>query len=169
MGFIAGSYRATWGGLPLGMVENGFTIIQTKKAKHISFDQIGDTIPDSIFTGMDMRIRMSLTEVDLFAVKRLLWDSSLPFGAINRIGESEYVKSRPLTLTACTPVFPDSIPLYNASLITFFNTVLAAENDVSVQLTNRLRKVDVLMMVYPKTAAITGIPQGVRYSYFEAT
>jgi hypothetical protein len=167
MGFIAGSYRATWGGHPLGMVENGYTISYTKLGQNVTFDGLGATVIDTIYMGIDMSVIFTVTELDLQGVNDLLWDVPFAYsrGELGIPGLSESAYSTALTLNACNP---STNPNIAPTTITFFKAGVKNGHEIQVAFTNRHRKANIEMRIYPtrKTASFI---RSCDFTYFEAT
>jgi hypothetical protein len=72
MGYIAGSFSATYHGRNLGLVDRGFQQIISPIYEMIQTDVFRGDV-DGIFQGMNMMIRTVLTEADLPSVQDLIW------------------------------------------------------------------------------------------------
>jgi hypothetical protein len=173
MSFISGAYSAFWGGSPLGMIDRGFTLTYAKLGTKITSDQAGDTILDTIYTGVDVRIRFTLSEVDLASAQFLLWNVDqlgTAFGDAGNLGTSEFLNTQPLTLIKCGGVvFPPGQGGFTAAnLITFFHTALAPDHEVNINYSPAHRKANVSLLVYPKRDEQVEASK-IIYQYFEAT
>ena len=180
MGFIAGSYSATWGGSPLGMVVGGFNLSIAHTGMDIIANRTGQAVIDSISTGADVKLSFVLAELDLEVFNRLIWDGPV-FGEMGELGTSQYLKSKPLTMSACTgvgaPFLPPQIPpppvvpgeLNNQvpSVITFFRTHLLNGHEIKLAFTNRHRTAEIMLRVFPRSEDVG--EDKVKYTYFEAT
>jgi hypothetical protein len=177
MGFISGGYKAFWGGIPLGMVERGFTFTYSRKAQSITGGPSGETIDDAIHTGMDLSVSFTATELDLPAVNNLLWRVRNPllYGDVGVLGASEYAASLPLTLISCTVGLTQTV--------TFFRTNLIPGHEINLRYATTHRKAEILMRAYPvrliqerrqilssgTSFTAVDLPDTFRLVYFEAT
>jgi hypothetical protein len=178
MSFISGGYNAFWGGAPLGLIERGFTLTYFKKTREVTGGPSGDTIDDAIYTGKEVTISFTASELDLPAINNMLWRvrEPLAFGDAGVIGSSEYELALPLTLITCGQALPQSI--------TFFKTNLLPGHEINLRYATTHRKAEIVMRAYPVRLLIlrneiipeTGasfspveIPSSFRLVYFEAT
>jgi hypothetical protein len=183
MPFVAGAYSATWGGTPIGMISNGFTVSMTGLGIDVTADRAGRTIIDTIHAGQDVRVSFVLAELDLHVAEELLWNykDKTKFGDMGRLGSSYYLQAEPLTLTACNRpgLFGPIADIQNGNVapaaITFWKTHLLNEHEVELAFTNSHRTARITMRAYPRAQITTTLEtaqdfdSSVVYDYFEAT
>jgi hypothetical protein len=181
MPFVAGAYSATWGGTPIGMISNGFTVSMTGLGIDVTADRAGRTIIDTIHAGQDVRVSFVLAELDLHVAEELLWNykDKDKLGDMGHLGSSYYLQAKPLTLTACnfSPVGIGSGVNKNVApgAITFWKTHLLNEHEVELAFTNSHRTARITMRAYPRAQITTTLEtaqdfdSSVVYDYFEAT
>jgi len=60
--FIAGTYYGTWGGIPLGITEQGYELDQQTYAELIKGDNFGDGVQDLVYRAADYSLRAVFEE-----------------------------------------------------------------------------------------------------------
>lgn len=142
-GFVAGAYSALYGGLDLGMVEDGFTMSYRYFAEQIRTDNVGDALNDNVYRGVQLNVRFILSEWNLAAVKAAFWPFSNVLGQMGDLGRLGSNLASPLVLTACDN---SNTP----ASITFYKALLAPDFSVDHLFANKHRKVSMDMIVFPQ-------------------
>jgi hypothetical protein len=158
MTFIAGAYSATFNALPLGTTEDGFELSFNRIQEEIRVDQYRGLV-DAVHQGIDMSIRVVLTEANFAAITNLIWgwsgNSPIVDGAVkSHAGQLISSFASSLILTPCAGTSADVA--YNS--ITFGKAVLATD-PVAVKFASSLRRIPITMHILPSWS--TGvIPSG---------
>jgi hypothetical protein len=166
MTFISGAFQATFGGLPLGLTEDGFEVTTARMQEEIRADHYKGLL-DAIYQGIEMTIRAVFLEADQPGLQRLLW----PYNYDNDVtayedgdngkvaaGSGQLISSwaLPLIMTPCAGTTAATKGKHNLGAntstaltnITFPRVVLAPESQ-SIRYSASLRKIPVTMTVLP--------------------
>lgn len=144
MSFVAGAYRATYNGLALGKVEDGFTMSYRRFSETITTDVTGDAMQDGVYRGVQLNISFILSEWDAVGAQAAFWPFDSNFGELGALGRLDTTLAKPLVLSSCGTHEPDTI--------TFHRALLSPDFDVTTIFANRHRKIALQMTVYPLLA-----------------
>jgi len=157
---VAGSYRATWGGLDLGTVSNqGINLRYRNSSIPITADVSGELEVDRINSGTSATVTLVLQDWNAQGLEAMIWwmatlngFASYSWGNVQSVGAKEWAAAKPLMLTAChangsnaSAVNPTIDPLS----ITFFKTLIAPDTDIDVLFSFRPRFVTVTLTIFP--------------------
>ena len=147
MVFIAGSYTATYNGLVVGNIEDGFELDYGAVVEDITSDHIRARI-DGVFQGIDMTVKAVLIEPTQAGAALLAWPwhagtSPKQMGVPGRLMST---MAQALVLTAC--VGNSAAP----ASITFTKAILWTDRVSSIY-GNTLRKVPITIAVLPQPIA----------------
>lgn len=143
MSFISGAYVATYGGLSLGLLEDGVDIEWSKLGEPIKSDVGGDMQLDGIYRGMECMLNFVLSEYDAAAAQACFWPVDPVFGDIGQVGRLDSSMVQPVVLTKCAGT--NAVP----SVFTFPAVLLENGHRVQAGLKNRHRKLPIQLRVYP--------------------
>jgi hypothetical protein len=142
MPHIAGSYSATYGGLSLGQIDDGFDLDYNQIVEAITSDEFRAR-QDGVFQGLEVATRFVLNEPDLAAVRDLSWPWDGTMGTTGEVGRLLKALAKPLILTKCGSggsQYPNSI--------TFLKAILWTDR-VNTKFANTQRKVSVNVASLP--------------------
>lgn len=157
---VAGAYRATWGGLDIGLVDmNGFDLRYGSSSIDIQSDITGETVTDSIHTGIRPTITMTLQHWNAQAVEAMTWwfgtlrgFDDYQWGETDGVGLNEWEAAQPLILTAChvaDGVASQANPTIDPLSIIIYKTILQSDADISIALSHRPRFITVPLKIMP--------------------
>lgn len=156
---VAGSYRATWNGLDLGLVTtDGYQLRYRNSSIPITADIAGESEIDAIYTGTQPTVTMTLENWNAAAIEAMTWwmgtqagFANYIWGVTNGVGLKEFDAAKPLVLVAChnnMGVAAASNPTIDPLAITFFRTILAPDQDLEILLSHRPRFITVTLKVF---------------------
>lgn len=150
MGFIAGAYSATWGGVRLGQTDDGFEMDYGATVQDITTDTFRAR-QDGVYQGLDMTVRFVLNEVNLDGVKSIAWPwHSTIVGDVGQIGTLMSGLVKPLVLTAC----PNTTAAADFGSITFTNAVVYGDR-VNTKFAAEHRKISLSVAIFPEPSGST--------------
>jgi hypothetical protein len=164
MAFITGAFNAFYGGLPLGVTEDGFEQTTSRIQEDIVCDQYRGPL-DSVFQGIRMQVRMVLMELNLPGVRRLLWpyDHDLDgefddgHGRVGPVGSLLSASALPLTLVPCPGTSAQLLghPETGGPItsLTYLQAVVSADPQ-SVKFSSSVRKLPVTLDILPVTCPL---------------
>lgn len=119
MVYIAGAYTATYKGLSLGVVDDGFELDYGAEIENVTGDNFRSR-QDGVFQGIEGAIRCILNEPSKAGVLGLIWPYDATLGKTGVIGRLMSSMAGPLVLTACagTSASPSSITVARAVIWT---------------------------------------------------
>lgn len=165
---IAGSYRALWNDLDIGLTLDGFTLTQVNTGIDITADITGETVIDTIYSGTSLQVSMTLENWNAQAVEPMIWwlgnsdPTAYEWGLTNGVGQRHWDAACPLILYACqstggalsAPADPDPSVADVATVWQHPNAANAANPNI-----------DPLDIVFPKTLLQKDNSLDIRFSY----
>jgi hypothetical protein len=149
--FIDGAYDGTYGGVSMGITENGFDLIKTQGQEVIEdSDQYGRTVLDYFFLGGACQLRCDCKEFIAGALAAM-W----PWGGLGFIRNtaapigrraSDAAQALVLTATANTPA-ASTTPSTDTFTATY--AVQAPSQSSTIRLSTTLRRVPVFLQLLP--------------------
>ena len=166
---VAGSYRALWNDLDLGLTLDGFTLTSSNSGVDITADVTGETVLDTIYSGTSMQVSMTLEHWNAQAIEPMIWwqGNSNPavyeWGLTNGVGQRHWDQACPLILYAChntgfQVTQPSAADPSVADVSTLFTHAETTSNLNNPHL-------DPLDIVFPKTLLQKDSNVDIRFSY----
>ena len=158
----AGAYYATYSGLYVGVIEDGFELEQTYYTEPIRGDNLGDSIQDEIYRGGDCYFNFVL--IEYLQALLAVGDDATYSGPIfhphdPKAGEVGFpgltrlqYAAQPLVLTEYVAITTSAPSVYTAN-----KAVLASNFPVRILLANRLKRVPMRMIAYPQGVSGTAV------------
>ena len=146
MPFIAGPFTATYGGNPIGVMEDGIELEFVNSQEEVIGDNIGTTIQDTVWLGGNLFLNIVLSEYSATGIKALIWPQHATLGNIGVIGQ---LGTNFDAAFVATPITGTSANL----TYTFASTILAPGFDVRIPLKARLRKIPIRILVLPENVS----------------
>ena len=153
---IAGAYYMTYGGNYVGTTEDGFEIEHNYFSEPIRGDNMGDSIQNEIYRGVDVTVNTTLLEWTYAEgadgnAGNIYWPAHATDGRVGVMGDvhtdqgGQTILNRMSANVSATPM-----------TITFALTRLAANFPVRIQHANRLKRVPLRLQVYPSSDSAAG-------------
>jgi len=145
MVYIAGAYNATYGGLSLGVVDDGFELDYGAEIEDIMGDNFRSR-QDGVFQGIEASVSCVLNEPSKAGVLSLIWPYGATLGTTGAIGRLMTTMDNILILTACagTTASPSTITIPRAVIWT---------DRVVTQFASAQRKIPVVIAALPYDTA----------------
>lgn len=150
---IAGSYRALWNDLDIGLTMDGFTLTQVNTGIDITADITGETVIDTIYSGTSLQISMTLENWNAQAMEPMIWwmgandRNTYEWGVTDGVGQRHWDAAAPLILYACQgygfAVDPSPADITVADVDTLITPTVGAKPSNP--------NIDPLDIVFPKT------------------
>jgi hypothetical protein len=152
--FVAGPYKATYDGQSIGVTERGFELEVNTMEQSIIGDDMGESVQDDVYTGMNCFLNFVLQEYSHTGIQRsLFWPFHATFGKLGLVGRMKWDLSKPLVLTALvgTRVARGDIALVSSgpTTITFQRAVLAGGYPIRMMFSARHRNIPLRFKSYP--------------------
>lgn len=149
--FVAGPYIGTYGGLALGVVQNGFELELTTFAERVIGDNLGDSKQDGVYRGQDGFLNAILEEYDLQGVR----NAFAPYGALGAIGQvgrmqSDVASQLVLTVIAGTRA---ALAAAGPATLTAVKSILPENYPIRMLLASRLRSIPLRFQLLPNIGA----------------
>lgn len=151
MSFIAGPFTATLGGLSLGITENGFEVENIAYGDPVRGDNLGDSIQDSVYRGLDIYLNFILQEWNAAAAAVAYWPYAV-WGQSGQVGRMDQDIATALVLT----VVAGTRAVANPNTLTFTKSILAKNFPVKKIFASRHRNVPLRHQVLPASQAQSG-------------
>lgn len=143
MTHIAGPYSATWNGLSLGQIDDGFELEYGAIVQDIMSDSFRAR-EDGVFQGVEMLVRFVLNEPNAEGVQALTWPWNATLGNVTGIGKLMSTLAYSLVLTACS----GTTAATHFNTITFGSAVLWTDR-VTSKFASEQRKIAVSVAILP--------------------
>ena len=147
MPFISGPYTAAYKSADPGQLKAGFRIVETVHKEDIIGDDFGETIQEQIYLGENVQCLFDLME------HAVALNVLIPYGVWGLIGQvgRQDVASTLAGALVFTAIAGTPAALIPATL-TATNAIIAANFDVDLLFSPRLREVPVRMQLLPFTS-----------------
>lgn len=177
---VHGAYIALWNDLELGNALDGYTMRYSTFGFDIQSDIAGESLLDSIYTGMQLSVTTTLQHWNAGAIEPMIWwhgdrdPSAYEFGLTDAIGRSMWDAARPLILYSChatgfdatdvdgnTTITPSTgasaaNPYIDPLDIVFMKAILRKDEQVEIALNHRPRYLTLTLDVLPISNSFGG-------------
>lgn len=163
MSFIAGAYTAAYGSSPttLGQIEDGVTASFRPSYEEIRGDNMGDTLQDGVYRGVEVFISFTLLEADAAGLAALIWPWHATLGTMGTIGRlmtniktigtpGGSLGTGSLRLTAVAGTTAATVPATR----TYHLAMIPNGFDVSQLMAPRLRRTPIRLQVIPTSGGV---------------
>lgn len=144
--FVAGAYTVTWGGLSIGQIKDGITIITRDFGEHVTGDNCGGVPQDTVIRSTECRasfVCLEWTTVN----KNLLYMLAGTSGAGKTGLPGRLVSS--LWLPLVMTVVPGTAAVGNPTTITATQAAVEIDTDNSIMYGNHNREIAFVTRWYP--------------------
>ena len=162
MAFISGPYAVTYGGVALGVLQDGFGVEVTFEGEDIVGDNFGDTVQDTIYRGGNCFVDMVLQEADkgdnlsdagTYGAQKSFWPwhtgpasngENFELGQIGRLAKALSAA------LVCTPYAGTSAAsITDRDVYTFGAAIIAPGFNIRQLFAARLRQIPLRFRCYP--------------------
>jgi hypothetical protein len=175
--FVAGTYYGTYGGVHLGITEQGYELDQQTFEELIRGDNFGDGVQDSVFRGADYFLRAVFEEWASTAIDPIInppgtdggvtlglrpaadgtyppffpWNTLSAFGTSGVIGRLGTGVAKQIILTPAASTPAAVVGQLFAEAITFPLCKLQENQTTTVTLSTRHRKIGLRFRIFPQS------------------
>ena len=164
---IAGSYRALWNDLDIGLTMDGFTLTQVNTGIDITADITGETVIDTIYSGTSLQVSMTLENWNAQAMEPMIWwrgannRAAYEWGLTDGVGQRHWDAAAPLILYACQGEGFAVTPSPANPSIDDVDTTITPSTGANAANPN----IDPLDIVFPKTLLQKDSNLDIRFSF----
>lgn len=166
MAFIAGTYYGTWDTRNLGITEQGYELECVNFGELIRGDQLGDSVQDGVYRGMDWFLSATFEEftqdglgsiADTTKVQAAApWNTIANFGTSGVVGSLFSGNAKAIVLTSVTGT-PARAAILLGDTVTLTRAVLQEGFTTRYLLSTRLRKLPLRFRLLPGSLSASTI------------